>query len=104
MPPVWPSAVAVAPEKLAVPKSASESVWQPPPESQTEGASAIHSALEVSALGTSTVLVLVLPVVWSVRESANVEPLTFTFADILSPGWTAMPSLTWPAGTISYQA
>jgi hypothetical protein len=104
MPPVWPPAVALALLKPTEPKLASDRVWQLPDESQTDGASAIHSALEVSALGTSTVLVACWPVVWSLSVRVNVEPLTLTLAESLSPGWTAMPSLTWPAGTISYQA
>ena len=45
-----PAAVAVAPVKLTLPKSASGSGWKLPAPSLADGASAIHSALEVSGL------------------------------------------------------
>ena len=48
--PVWPFAVAVAFVKSTVPKSDSGSGVQLPEPSHCEGASATHSALEVSGL------------------------------------------------------
>ena len=48
--PVWPFAVAVALVKSTVPKSDSGSGVQLPEPSHCDGASAIHSALEVSGL------------------------------------------------------
>ena len=47
---MWPPAVAVALVNCTVPKSDSGSGWQLPEPSQADGASAIHSALEVSGL------------------------------------------------------
>ena len=67
--PVWPFAVAVALVKSTVPKSDSGSGVQLPEPSHSDGASAIHSALEVSGLGDETVFENDCPVVSSVSEN-----------------------------------
>ena len=102
--PVWPFAVAVAFVKSTVPKSDSGSGVQLPEPSHWDGASAIHSALEVSGLGDATVFENDCPVVSSFSENEVLEPLTLTLAVMWSPGWIVRLSWTGAAGTSSYQA
>ena len=69
-----------------------------------EGASAIHSADEVSGLSIWSVLSKVLPVVSFLRWIETLLPSTPTVEEILSPGLTARSIVTGAAGTSSYQA
>ena len=101
---MWPFAVAVAFEKSTVPKSDSGSGVQLPEPSHCDGASAIHSALEVSGLGDATVFVNDCPVVSSFSENEVFEPLTPTLAEMWSPGWIVRLSWTGAEGTSSYHA
>src|SRR6201999_170356 len=105
--PVWPLPVAVEPVNDAVPKSASDTGWQLPaaaPPWHTDGASAIHSADEVSGESIWRVLLKLLPVVWAVSAIATWSPFTPTEADMWSPGLTSRSTLTGAAGTSSYHA
>src|SRR5690242_21506197 len=99
--PVWPPAVAVASVKETEPKSASGTVWQSPSADpwQVEGASAIHSADEVSGLSISSVLVKLRPVVWLVSAIETWLPSTPTEVETLSPGDTGRSTVTGPSGT-----
>ncbi len=104
MVPVWPFAVAEAFVKSTAPKSDSGSGVQLPEPSHCDGASAIHSALEVSGPFACSVFVNDCPVVLSVSENAMFEPLTPTLAEMWSPGWIERLSWTGAAGTSSYHA
>src|SRR5580704_254883 len=85
MGPVCPFAVAEAFVKSTVPKSDSGNGVQLPEPSHCDGASAIHSALEVSGLGDETVFENDCPVVLSVSENDVLFPLTLTLAVMWSP-------------------
>src|SRR4051794_23283752 len=102
--PVWPSAVAGASLNAIFPKSASGSVWQLSSEPwQAEGASAIHSADEVSGLSISSVLLKLLPVVLLVISIETWLPSTPTVVETVSPGLTSRSVVTGASGTSSYQ-
>src|ERR1700761_2672579 len=82
--PVWPLVVvAVALLKSTVPKFASGSGLQLlAGRRHSEGASAIHSALETSGLLMLSVLLKEPPVVESDRATFTLEPLTVTCAEM----------------------
>ena len=102
--PAWPLAeVAEALENRTVPKSVRASTLVPPGVT-AEGASATHSADEMSGEAMVRVLVNDLPVVSFVSRSVTDVPLTFTDAEMRSPAETASGTLTEAAGTSSYQA
>src|SRR5579875_3698997 len=67
--PVWPAAVAEMPVKVIRPKSASGRMRVLPSGSSAAGASAIHSALEVSGWLMRSVRVTEAPVVWSLSDA-----------------------------------
>jgi len=67
--------------KLAVPKLASANGVQEPDPSHEDGASAIHSALDVSGFCIWRVLVADCPEVWSDRDTVTAVPLTSTLAE-----------------------
>ena len=93
--------------KETVPKSASDTGWQLPAAAspwQTDGASAIHSAEEVSGESIWSVRLKLLPVVRSVSAIDTWSPSTPTEAEMWSPGWTSRPTFTGAAGTSSYHA
>ena len=89
---------------VTVPKLASGSGWQLPSCVHDDGASAIHSALEVSGLLICSVLLTEPPVVWSDSPIVTSVPLTLTSAEMWSPGRIVRPNLTGAEGTSSYQA
>ena len=106
MVPVWPSVVvALAPLNCAVPKSASGSgVQLDRSPLHVEGASAIHSALEVSGSLIWKVLSNDPPVVVFDSDMVTLVPSTVTLPVMWSPACTAMSTFTGGEGTISYQA
>src|ERR1700692_878105 len=101
MPPVWPWAVAVAPQKEARPKFASCSVWQPLEAGHTEGASMIHSAEEVSTRVALRELEKCAPVERSRMRSVTRRPCTVADAETVSPGLARSGTVTGGAGSTS---
>ena len=101
---MWPPAVASDLLKLTFPKSVSGTVRQRPDVSQTDGASAIHSAEDTSGAAIVRTLVkLVLRVRFWICTVTFV-PFTLTEAESLFPAYTLSLTGTEPAGTSSYQA
>ncbi len=104
MVPVWPAVeVAAARLKLTVPKSVSGRTAVPPGV-RVEGASAIHSAEEMSGAAILSVFVKLLPVVAFFSETVTAVPFTLTDAEMRSPAWIFRATFTEPAGRSSYQA
>ncbi len=104
MVPVWPEVeVAAALLKLTVPKSVSGRTAVPPGVS-VEGASAIHSAEEMSGAAILSVLVKLLPVVAFFSDTVTAVPFTLTEAEMRSPAWILRGTFTEPARRSSYQA
>ena len=106
--PVCPLAMAEALVNVTVPKLASGRTRQfereVPLEAHCAGASAIHSADEVSSEVAVTVFVNVEPLVASARVRVTWVPATVTSAFIVSPGEIVIGMAIDGAGINSYQA
>jgi hypothetical protein len=101
---VWPPPVAVAFVKRTLPKSVSDTVRHAPEVVHSDGASAIHSADDVSGVAIRRTFVTTVFRVTLRTCIVTVCPLTLTDAEIVSPGRTVSPIFTAAAGTSSYQA
>ena len=99
-----PPAVAEAFVNLTLPKSESVTVRQAPSAEHSDGASATHSADEVSGAAMRLTFVTDLPVVTSVTCIVTFVPATVTVAVIVSPGSIVSGIVMLGAGTSSYQA
>ena len=100
--PAWPFAVADEPLNAAVPKSASGN-GRHDLRPHRDGASAIHSADEMSSWSGLACVLKVAPVVTSVIASVTRPVLSETSAEIVSPADTCIVIGIDAAGSSSYQ-